>query len=316
MLLTLNNIGPFETASIELQGITLIAGEDGAGKTVMLKTLHALGMPIGAGLVSGTPVARLTRQFRELFGRAILNRRQPDAVGLVRLADGRTAASAKIERETVVQTGGMSDLRLRAFYFSSDVLADVDNVRKLLEIPSARRSSTGISGLMPSQVLMEKLGKLADGRLVLMAGDVNVACGSQSTPSFEYRSISGARRLALVLQALISRGILVSGDVLIFDEPENHLHPTSQALLADVLTELCSSLGLKILLATTSPYIVSGLDVFTKAKKLVGRTRWYHAERTRDGAVISDVTPRLSVIYDSMATAFQAIEDAAITNEQ
>ena len=42
MKIELNNIGPFVEASVDIDGITVVAGENGTGKSTIGKTLYAM----------------------------------------------------------------------------------------------------------------------------------------------------------------------------------------------------------------------------------------------------------------------------------
>jgi len=53
--------------------------------------------------------------------------------------------------------------------------------------------------------------------------------------------------------------VLKKGDILIFDEPESHLHPRNQAILAKYLVKLVNN-GLNIVITTHSDFIINKLN--------------------------------------------------------
>ncbi|WP_187684296.1 AAA family ATPase [Nocardia wallacei] len=67
--------------------------------------------------------------------------------------------------------------------------------------------------------------------------------------------VSELATLVLLLKSHVS-----SGELLIVEEPESHLHPRAQAQLAGVLYE-ASQKGLKVMLTTHSDYFVSELNI-------------------------------------------------------
>ena len=71
---------------------------------------------------------------------------------------------------------------------------------------------------------------------------------------------------------LVLRGHVNSGDLLIIDEPEAHLHPAAQQQMAAALAFMVRS-GLRVLITTHSHYMVEQLSAFVNASKLDEETR-------------------------------------------
>lgn len=80
-----------------------------------------------------------------------------------------------------------------------------------------------------------------------------------------------------ILQLLSSNGFINKNSILIFDEPENHLHPKWQLKLAKVLVDL-AKYGLYILVSSHSPYMIEALKRFSDKEKLENKTGFYLAE--------------------------------------
>jgi predicted ATPase len=87
-----------------------------------------------------------------------------------------------------------------------------------------------------------------------------------------------------ILQRLAYCGKLSSDHILIFDEPENHLHPQWQARLADFLTTLVDK-NVSVLLTTHSATLINFLQDFSEQKHLTEKTHFYFA----DQGLIQDV---------------------------
>ncbi|HEC1759939.1 ATP-binding protein [Campylobacter lari] len=69
-----------------------------------------------------------------------------------------------------------------------------------------------------------------------------------------------------ILQALINNNRITSKGFLIFDEPENHLHPTWQIVFAKLLVRL-SAKKIPILINTHSPYIIEAIYKYSLSYK-------------------------------------------------
>lgn len=97
----------------------------------------------------------------------------------------------------------------------------------------------------------------------LMEGDIDTEADEDGIPILEYRhgphAIPVQRASSMVADlaplAMWIDHILVSGDLLIIDEPESHLHPAAIRKLARVLVRLVGC-GIEVLCATHSPVLL------------------------------------------------------------
>lgn len=97
---------------------------------------------------------------------------------------------------------------------------------------------------------------------------------------------SGIKSLGII-DILIKNNMLNFNDILILDEPEVNLHPEWQKKYAEMIC-LLVSYGVKVLVVTHSPYIVSALHHFSK-NTLINRN-FYWAEKRADGCYFFDKT--------------------------
>lgn len=81
-----------------------------------------------------------------------------------------------------------------------------------------------------------------------------------------------------LLQLLSSNGFLNKNSILIFDEPENHLHPKWQLKLAKILAGLAKN-GVYILVSSHSPYMIEALKRYSDCIGLEQKTGFYLAEK-------------------------------------
>ena len=91
---------------------------------------------------------------------------------------------------------------------------------------------------------------------------------------------TGIRSLS-TLNILYSNGCLNSQTVLILDEPEVHLHPQWIVHYAEILSVLAKRLGVRILIASHSPYMIRALREFGLRNLGPERIRFYLAEPDR-----------------------------------
>lgn len=98
--------------------------------------------------------------------------------------------------------------------------------------------------------------------------DFRFVTHDNSMPMF--RASSAVTELAPVVMFL--RNYVNTGDLLIIDEPEAHLHPEAQQRMAAALAFMVRS-GLRVLITTHSHYMVEQLSAFVNASKLDEITR-------------------------------------------
>ncbi len=85
---------------------------------------------------------------------------------------------------------------------------------------------------------------------------------------------------------------------LIWDEPENHLHPEWQVEFAKVLVQMYKS-GKPIIITTHSPYFLQAIRYFSAKERAEDFVTYYMAQPTEDGFVeMEDVTNDLNKAID------------------
>ena len=84
-----------------------------------------------------------------------------------------------------------------------------------------------------------------------------------------------------VLQMLLETQALDESKILIWDEPENHLHPEWQIKFASVLVELAKA-GIPILISSHSPYFIQAVRYFADKLSMNDFVNYYLAEETED----------------------------------
>lgn len=97
---------------------------------------------------------------------------------------------------------------------------------------------------------------------------------------------SGIKSLGMI-DILIKNNILNPNDILILDEPEVNLHPEWQKKYAEIIC-LLAQYGVKVLVVTHSPYMVSALHHYSKNTST--HRNFYWADKKIDGTYFSDET--------------------------
>ena len=102
-----------------------------------------------------------------------------------------------------------------------------------------------------------------------------------------------------LLQILVTNEFVAKNTVLIFDEPENHLHPKWQLKLAQLLLKLVEN-GVYVLVSSHSPYLIEALKRGVDRAGLTDQARFALAQNQ----CITDAD-RLSDIFSVLAEPFE-----------
>lgn len=122
-------------------------------------------------------------------------------------------------------------------------------------------------------------------------------------------NLSTGLKTFLILKRLIESSSIKEKDILILDEPEIHLHPEWQLVLAEIIVLLQKRLNLHILINTHSPYFLNAIEVYSQLHNIRNNMKYYLSYlEEKDGiANIKDVTSNLEEIYYLLATPLQKL---------
>jgi predicted ATPase len=123
-------------------------------------------------------------------------------------------------------------------------------------------------------------------------------------------NLSAGMKPFLIIKRLLEAGEIKEQGVLVFDEPEIHLHPEWQLKYAELLVALQKEFKLNILLTTHSPYFLNAIEVYSqKAGVSPDCINYYLSETQGDGCTVQEVTGNLGLVYQKLAEPFQVLEN-------
>lgn len=126
---------------------------------------------------------------------------------------------------------------------------------------------------------------------------------------------TGIKTFAYIEQ-LLRKGYLTNHTILIIDEPEAHLHPQWIVEFARLLVLLNKEIGLKIMIASHDPDMVSAIRYVAEAEEVLDNTRFYLAERDGDSQTYTykDLDKDIEPIFVSFNKSFELIEKYGVDN--
>ena len=125
----------------------------------------------------------------------------------------------------------------------------------------------------------------------------------------EYMTInvaSGVKTFG-VLQILLQINAINENKPLLWDEPENHLHPAWQIKFAEMLVLLSKS-GIPIVVSTHSPYFIQSIRYYSQKYQLASYVNYYMNEIGDDGlATVKEVTNDLGKVFARLSAPLNEV---------
>lgn len=146
--------------------------------------------------------------------------------------------------------------------------------------------------------IFDKLNTVFDDEVMISDGEVICA-----KSKIDIRNLAMGAKMFAMLKTLLENGSIKENTVLILDEPEVHLHPEWQNILAELLVLLQYQLGVTILLTTHSSQFLMAIETFAKKYELGKKFKVYATVRNTQDKFVTyqDVTDSLKEAYYRLA---------------
>ena len=281
----------FKDQQIEfVPGINVLIGENGTGKTHILKVLYSA-CQCANKKVSFPQKLVLTMLPDDYKISRLISRRQGNRACTIRITAGEpdvaqervlTASfSGKTKKWDAEVTGeegweaaysGISSIFIPAKEILShshnlNAAAEMGNVRfddTYLDIINAAKVDVSVGRNRASQnALLERIREMTHGAVIYDAGKDEFYLRTGNSKQEFALVAEGIRKMALLWQ-LVKNGTLEKGSVLFWDEPEANINPTYMPIIVEMLLELQRK-GVQIFLSTHDYMIASCFEVKKKA---------------------------------------------------
>lgn len=114
---------------------------------------------------------------------------------------------------------------------------------------------------------------------------------------------SGAK-IFIIIKTLLLNGLINKETLLLFDEPENHLHPEWQGTFAKLVTLINKRIGTKIVCITHSQTMLLAFDVFSKKLDNLESFKVYFGDVNGDGAYFTDLTSNIQMAHKKLTDPY------------
>ncbi len=127
--------------------------------------------------------------------------------------------------------------------------------------------------------------------------------------TIDLKNLSAGLKTFVILKTLLLNGTIGENGTIILDEPEIHLHPEWQLLLAELIVLIQKEFSLHILITTHSPYFLGAIEAYSYKHETMGKCNYYLASNNGEVSEFEDVTEDIEKIYAKLARPLQDLEN-------
>lgn len=277
----------------------------------------------------------LTRAFSAEFSGQVNNIYQ-DNLGYVNLTIKNRDSGITIRANQAVSFENAFDLDTQAIYIDDPFILDEERYRMRFGLHLDHRVAlqhalfgpAGSINSIAEVVANDKLSSIYQALNQVCPGDTLIAPSRESSSLMRYdagyrdpnsdrildaKNLSTGLKTFAIIKTLLQNGTLSENGTIILDEPEIHLHPEWQLILAKIVVLLQKEYGMHILINTHSPYFLNALEVYAAKYSIADKCTYYLASSHGKTSHIEDVTGNTEAIYARLARPFQILENEAFS---
>ncbi len=260
-------------------GINILIGENGVGKTTILKMIYAATQWSMFQKDAGK-TQRLTQFFsNNLSDIDLLKNKIDGGYSYFEVSDGMHKFTDSLSHKAILDFDDWFGLNIPSVFIpTTEMLSHSQGFLALNQKYKLPFDGTQIDIIVNASLpetrelpdymnaILDKLSDIIDGT-ILMENDTFYVLKKDGRKLDFSLEAEGLRKLGL-LWKLIRNGLLESGTVLLWDEPEANLNPELFPIVVDILLEL-EKAGIQIFIATHSYNLAKWFEVRRECKEQV-----------------------------------------------
>ncbi|MHA3684679.1 AAA family ATPase [Leucobacter sp. HY1910] len=318
------NFGPFASLDVTFSPhLNVIVGENGAGKSQLIKLLYSATAPLSQ--------VEDERPTKARFNRALASKLRgvfrPDSLGrLTNRQQGHTRSEIRLQfnhigaldfgfstrSATEVQTAEVPDRYLSetpAFIPTRELLSIYPGLaalydERVMEFDETWRDTAVLLGRgvrrgpreQTVQRVLAPIQEALGGAVVEESGRFYLS--QPGLGKIEMHLVAeGFRKLGMIAR-LVASGTLLEGGYLFWDEPEANLNPKTLKQVAETIVELAQS-GVQVFIATHSLFLLREIEMLTEQRAL--ESVFVGLQRDDQGFVVAESDSSVEGIGDISA---------------
>lgn len=264
----------------------------------------------------------LKRRFKSEFGNQIQNLSLPNQVSLVKLVIQNDSIDVQIAENDIKSFSNKINLRTRAIYIDDPfVLDNIDDplwgCRRQAELATLirRKNPNAFDDSTRTFLIEKKLGRILEKISLVWNGDISRKDGDLSFfeknigTNLDIKNLSTGLKAFLIIEILLLNGSLEQNGTLILDEPEVHLHPEWQKILAEIIVLIQIEFGMHILINSHSAFFIESIETYEKKYGIRDFCKFYLTEEKLDtkSTIFRDVSDQLQPIYSLLYSPLEKL---------
>jgi predicted ATPase len=341
MEITIENIGPLQKAKIVLEGLTVIAGENDTGKSTIGKTIFSLIKVNQMAMAKSNnfSASMLSEQHKDIMNTIIslVFDSQISQAGKIKVQqEGSPICQIEFSQHQCLHFKSfephLSHFLQEATFIQTPFIWDmIDFFDAVLRLKQSREITQGIHFSIkypyifwdtylkiittPIKKNIHKTNELVKNIDQIIRGHFeqheNKLVFQRADESIALINVAAGIKYFGILQRLAENNQLNSSHLLIFDEPENHLHPEWQLLFAQLIVNLVLKHKVYVLINSHSPYMIEALKVYSD-QSINDKTHFYFNQIHHEQIEVQEITEDLSLIFEKLSLPFQKLEKTAL----
>lgn len=314
----LDNFTVFDKMIISFRdGINVLMGENGVGKTHIMKILYAACQASKHDVSFSQKTVMVFRPDHSSIGRLVNRRKNENNTSKVNVVSDASKIGMKFSTRTKKWDAEvnseqnwekqMSDLS-SVFIPAKEILSNAWNLESAVSRGNVEFDDTYIDIIAAAKIdisrgmdtserkqYLEILRKISAGKVAFSDDRFYLKPGTQAKLEFNLVA-EGLRKIALLWQ-LIKNGTLEKGAVLFWDEPEANINPKHIPILAELLVMLEQE-GVQIFVATHDYFLAKYLDVKRTENTSIQYCSLYR--ENEGGKVLCETADRFDLLEHNM----------------
>jgi len=282
MKLQLENIGMIKNASIQFNGLTVIAGENDTGKTTVGKVLYS----------EIRQYKKLSKHYQSKSG--------------IKFSSENHELNFPIFIDTPDFLSKFNYIKNTLLLLKQNEL----NFTTSIEVTDLILRISQPKVLNRSNKFFKNIKNIINGEVFYDSFKDNIFYKKDGLATkFEMIQTSNGIKMFGFFQILILNKSLTKNSVLILDEPEVHLHPKWQLEYAKLIVSLVKE-NIIVLVNSHSPYMIEALQRYGSQAKI--QMNFYLAKITGKQSTFKDVTNNISPIFEQLSEPFDTFDEMDI----
>lgn len=210
----------------------------------------------------------------------------------------------EIYDEKIIGRRNFRHLNMKEYLFF-DSIKEINHNNKLLKTLNAKNKYIYDEILVEKNIMtiMKKINEVMPEKIFVSKNKF-----VYSNKELDIKNLATGMKIYGIVKLLLEKGKISDDTLLIFDEPESHLHPHWQNLFAEMVIIMIKELDCKIVLTTHSPSFLLALDTYSKKYNLKEKVNYYKSVKEEENYLIKNINEKLFEAYAELSKPFLEIE--------